>query len=486
MKNIINSTVQAIILAGGKSTRFKTGRSKLAETICGQEMIIYSTKLIASLHIPAHILIGFEKEIIIDLVTKYHGTALPFIEQKEQKGTGHAVACTQPIWTKDHILIMNADMPLVKAETIEKLLQLHADTDAAISFVTAHNPDPSLQGYGRVVQQDAITKIIEAKDFKNFDAQEHCCINAGIYLFKRDFLAAHINKLTTNNASHEFYLTDLIELACLQGLTVTTLTTSFDEVRGINTLRELWTAEQIKRSDLMSYWMDNGVRFHAAQSTHIDSNVTIGAGSYIGQGTHIINGSSIGKNSIIECFSVLSNATIGDNAVIRSHSVIYDSTIEADCQIGPFAHVEAKSIIDEQSCIGNFVQVKRSTLGKNTKAKHLAFLGDAIVGNNVNIGAGTITCNYDGVTKHPTVLQDHCFIGSNSTLVAPVIIGAHAFTAAGSVITDDVPAEALALGRARQVTKENYAQKLRAKKESKTNNQTSAQKQPIDTNNSSL
>lgn len=453
--------IQAVILAAGRSKRFNTGKSKLAEIICGQEMILYSTILFEKLQLPTTVVVGYERDVIQALITKHH-QSINFVVQEEQKGTGHALLCTKNMWQKDHILVMNGDMPLVTSDIIEQLAQKHLESNASITFATAHNSNPSLTGYGRVIQEGHNIKIIEAKDFHN-DTHEHCCVNAGIYLIKKEFLQSAIEKIEQSTVTKEFYITDLVKIASDNDLLVKTINVPFDAIRGVNDFKELWSVEQIKRSELISYWMEHGVRFYAAQTVHVDLNVSIGAGSYIGSGVHIINGSRVGSNCHIEAFSILDNTIIEDNVIIRYHSALVNSKIETSCQIGPFAHIETNAHIHSKAIIGNFVQIKKSTIGSNTKIKHLAFIGNATVGNNVNIGAGTITCNYDGTSKHPTTIKDNTFIGSNNTLVAPVTIEAQSYTAAGSVITHDVPQEALAIGRARQINKEGYAKKLKQK-----------------------
>lgn len=453
----MNNSIQAIVLAGGKSTRFHTGRSKLIEKICGRELILFPIELLESLSIPTTILVGWQKDIVQDLVVQSYGQGIQFITQEEQRGTGHAVLCTQSTWQSEHILVLNGDMPLVKASTITLLIKQHLKNDAAVSFVTAHHNDPS-SGYGRVVEENERIRIVEAKDFTG-NTQEHCCINAGIYLFKRSFLEESISQLQTNNNAHELYLTDLIGIASNQSLMVQMVQVGFDEVRGVNTLKELWTAEQIIRAELISRHMDNGVRFQAPHTTHIECNVIIKPGTLIGAGVHLTNNTHIGADCIVEPFSLLSNANLHDKVHIKSHSIINDSTIEKESIVGPFALIESESIIGQESIIGNFVQVKRSSMGSGNKAKHFAYLGDTAMGNDNNIGAGTITCNYDGKNKHKTIIKNKCFVGSNNTLVAPLTLENNAYTAAGSTITQDVPSDSLAIGRARQVTKEGYLAK---------------------------
>ncbi len=459
---MLEKSLQAILLAGGRSTRFKTGKTKLVEKICGQEMVLYATTLLEQLAIPTTVLIGYEGNTVKECITKKHGNTINFVVQEEQKGTGHALLCTQETWHSDNLLILNGDMPLITADIIEQLIQKHYDSNASITFVTAHNADPSITGYGRVIQEDHMYRIIEPKEFHG-DTHEHCCVNAGIYIIKKEFLKASIHDLEASKLTHEFYLTDLIKIASDKEEVVKTSKVSFDAIRGVNDFKELWTVEQIKRSELISKYMSQGVRFYAAQNVHIDINVTIGQGSYIGNGVHIINNAQVGSNCIIESFSIINNSYIADNTTVYSHSIINDSTLGEHCAVGPFAHIEKKSILNDHSLIGNFVHVKNSKIGAHSKAKHLAYLGDSEVGTNVNIGAGTITCNYDGVKKHTTFINDNCFIGSNNTLVAPLTIEKNSYTAAGSVITKNVPQGALAIARPLQVNKEGYAQKLKEK-----------------------
>ncbi len=453
--------LQAIVLAAGKSTRFKTGKSKLVEKVCGQEIILFSIKLLESLHIPTTIVVGFQKESVINTIHEHVTTPVHFVTQEEQRGTGHAVRCTKSNWYADNILILNGDVPLITSDIIQQLYETHQNNNAAISFVIAHNTDTS-EGYGRVVIKDDIVSIVEAKEFTG-DANEHCCINAGIYLISRSFLEHYISQLDQHQEKQEFYLTDLVLLASKNKLGVKTISAPFDRVRGINTLKELWSTEQVQRGELINYWMLNGVRFSIAQNVHIDLEVSIGSGTEIGAGVQLRKGTNIGSDCRIGDFSVIENSVIADKAIVHSHSVITDSKIETHAEVGPFAHVRNHALIGTNSVIGNFVEVKKSIIGSKTKAKHLSYLGDAHIGNDVNIGAGTITCNHNGSKKNVTTINDGAYIGTNNSLVAPVTIGKNAYTAAGSTITEDVPSQALAIARARQVNKEGYAQKLREK-----------------------
>ncbi len=450
--------IQAIVLAAGKSTRFKTGKTKLVEKICGQKMLLYQTKLLAQMNVPTTLVVGYQKEIIQEAVQHAHNDTVQFVVQEEQKGTGHALWCTKPTWNKEHILIMNGDMPLISESIIQELYDKHKTNNADISFVSAHLVDPN-HSYGRVIKKESGIEIIEAKDF-TLDPHEHCCINAGIYLAKRSFLEESCAKIKANEKCNEFYITDLIKIASNNNNTVVTTTAPFDLVRGINTLQELWAAEQIKRSEIIKEWMEKGVRFSVAQNVHIDLDVTIGAGSSIGSGVHLLAGTKIGNNSAIHESSSLSNMTVGDNVVIHPFCVLSDSSIGSNASIGPFAHVRNSATIGNNAVIGNFVEVKESVIGDYSKAKHLAYIGNAHLGSRVNVGAGTIFCNHNGVSKNKTVVGDAAYIGSNNTLVAPLTIGKQAFTAAGSVITHDVSAGSLAIGRSRQINKEGYVDKF--------------------------
>lgn len=451
---MLNSKLQAIVLAAGKAKRFKTGRTKLLEKICGQEMILYATKMLEQLKIKTTIVVGHQKNDIQRIITDHHADTILFAHQEKQLGTGHAVLCTKEHWQSENILVLNGDMPLITEEIIIELYQQHSQSKAAISFVISHLDHPN-HSYGRVIKHADQITIVEAKDFKG-DPNDHCWINAGIYLINKNFLEKYIEKIESNNANNEFYLTDLVGIASDQSLSVKTVSAPFDRIRGVNNLEELWVAEQIKRAELVKYWMHNGVRFIRAQDVHLDANVTIGAGSCIVGSVYLEKGTKIGKNCTIKEYTRIENTQIGDNTTIHSHCVITDSYINQHANIGPFAHLRTDTIVEQNSTIGNFVEIKKSIVGENSQARHLAYLGNATIGKNVNIGAGTITCNHNGFTKKQTIIKDNAFIGSNNTLVAPLIIGEHAFTAAGSTITNDVPKETVAFGRTKQINKEGY------------------------------
>jgi bifunctional UDP-N-acetylglucosamine pyrophosphorylase / glucosamine-1-phosphate N-acetyltransferase len=454
-------TMQALILAAGKSKRFKTNKTKLTETVCGQPLVLYQTKLLEELSIPTSIVIGHHRDSLEKVIKEAHGDRINFIEQKDPKGTGDAVRCTRSMWEKDNVLVMNGDVPLISAAIIKELFTTHIASGAMISLVVSHDNN-TLNSYGRVMRNNGVVTIIEAKDLTS-DMQESCCVNAGIYIFNRQFLERHIDEIPYNKLSSEYYLTDLINIAGAKHLSVNTVSAPFDQVRGINTLEELWAAEQIKRSELIKYWMHNGVRFSIAQNVQIDIYVRIGAGTFIGSGVQLTGTTTVGENCHIGAFSLLNNATLENEVTVEPHSVIRDSTIGISAVVGPFAYVREHSKIGAHSIIGAFVETKHSVIGEYTKAKHLSYLGDATIGNRVNIGGGTIVANHNGVQKNKTVIKESAYIGANNSLVAPVTVGKNAYTAAGSTITQDVPADALAIARARQVNKANYASLLKDK-----------------------
>jgi len=468
------TNLQAIVLAAGKSTRFNTGKTKLVEKICGQAMILYVTRLLEGLKIPTTAVVGYQKDSIEQTITQQHNT-ISFAYQEEQLGTGHAILCSQATWKQDNILIMNGDIPLVTEEIITHLWETHLQTGAMISFVTAHNSDRRAETYGRVVENDGRIEIIEADEFEG-ELHDHGFVNAEIYIVKKTFLEAHTGDLKQRHFNDEFYITDLVRIASKQHSTVATTRAPFDVIRGINTLEDLWAAEQIKRAEMIRHWMTNGVRFFTAQNAHIDLNVTIGNGTFIGAGVHLLGNTTIGSNCRIEAFTIIEDAIVQDNAHIHSHSIIKNSAVEEWAEVGPYAHVHKNSTIKHHACIGNFVEVARSIVGSHTKAKHLTYLGDATIGERTNIGAGTITCNYDGKNKHKTVIGDNSFIGTNNSLVAPITIGNNAFTAAGSTITKDVPSDALAIARAYQTNKEGYAHKIHAQSNDEDKNKNSSPK----------
>lgn len=448
---------QAVILAAGKATRFKTKKTKLLFNICGRPMVMYPIHALHKLNIPSTLVLGYQAEEIWKDVEASGLSHINHVIQDQQLGTGHAVKCSQPQWYAENIVIINGDCPLLTAEIIHLLLAEHTENKAVLSFCTTMVLNP--EGYGRVIEKNGKIKIIEDKNCTEEQLNINR-INAGIYVLSKTFLEENIGKIAANSLTGEIYFVDLVNMASEQGLPINAVQVPYDNVRGVNTLQDLWAVEQIKRSEFIKYWMSEGVRFELAQSIHIDINVEIGAGSFIGTGVHLLGNTKIEEECFVGAFSILENTTVGDNSTIHSHSVLQDSVIGKNVQIGPFARLRDNVQLGDNVSVGNFVEIKSTTIDNDTKMKHLSYIGNAEIGKSVNIGAGTILCNYDGVNKHKTVIKDKAFIGSNNTLIAPITIGEGAYTAGGSTLQDDVPADSLAIGRAKQEIKPDYAKKL--------------------------
>jgi bifunctional UDP-N-acetylglucosamine pyrophosphorylase / glucosamine-1-phosphate N-acetyltransferase len=343
-------SVQAVVLAAGRAKRFNTATSKLLATICGQEMVLYGTQALAELKIPTTLVIGYQGELVRQVVERFHGTdQVTFVTQERQEGTGHAVLCTRSYWQQEHILVLNGDMPLVTPDLIKALCDAHIKTNATVSLVVAHNTEPS-GAYGRIVKEGNTVKIVEAKEF-TADINDHPLINAGIYLFKRSFIEQHLPTLEKNKTSNELYITDLVGIASRQQEIIATVTVPFDRVRGINTLKELWTAEQIKRSDIMTYWMLNGIRFTMPHTCHIDVSVRIGAGTVIDGNVSLNGTTSIGQQCHISANCVLTDAIIADQVSIAPCCVITKAHLKTGMHLGPFSHVHQESVVGKQEIL---------------------------------------------------------------------------------------------------------------------------------------
>lgn len=451
-------TARAVVLAAGKSTRFKTKKNKLLSNICGQAMVLYPLRAIEALEMPMTVILGHQADVVQAEIEKSVVKNVSFVTQEEQLGTGHAVLCSKDTWDTDNILILYGDMPLMTKEVIKYLLDSHESSGATLTFCTAYVLDP--HGYGRVIERDGMFEIVEEKNCTDEQRLVNR-INAGVYVIQRKFLEEYIQKVTKNPLTGEIYLTDLVALASKNNFGVKLLSIPYDNVRGVNTLQELWGVEQIKRSEFIKYWMARGVRFELAQSIHIDIKVEIGAGSFIGTGVHLLGNTKIGEECFVGAFTIIEDSIIGNESNVHSHSVIQHTVMGSNVHVGPFARLRQNVTLGNDVQIGNFVEIKTAVIGAETKMKHLSYIGDATIGKGVNIGAGSVTCNYDGVQKNVTVIEDGAFVGSSNTLVAPLTIGENSYTAAGSVVNRDVPADALAIGRTRQENKLGYAKKLR-------------------------
>ena len=450
-----------VIMAAGKGTRLKSGRAKVLHAIGGQPLLAHVIQAARQVIHPDHIyvIIGHQAESVRAAVERL---GVKFVLQAEQRGTGHAVMCARPqVQGYQNILVLSGDVPLIRPETIARVRDFHLAKKAAMTILTAEPSDPS--GYGRMVRAggDRVKAIVEQKALTA--AQKKIReINSGIYAFAAKPLFAHIDRLRADNAHHEFYLTDMAALLVKARARVLALKAAdAAEVLGANTLAELASLDAALRARKCSELMAAGVTIYRPETCIIDSQVQIAADTVLEPFVQVLGDSRIGSDCRIRSFSVISDSEIADHVLIRPGCIIDQSRIAAGALLGPYSHLRPGSEIGEGAHVGNFVETKKARLGRGSKANHLTYLGDSEIGEQVNVGAGTITCNYDGAKKHVTVIEDGAFIGSDATLVAPVRIGKGAYVAAGSTITDDVPEDALALGRSRQTVKEGWARQRR-------------------------
>jgi bifunctional UDP-N-acetylglucosamine pyrophosphorylase/glucosamine-1-phosphate N-acetyltransferase len=457
------------IMAAGKGTRLKSRRPKVLHEIGGRALLLHviaaAKKLVPAERI--YTIVGHEAERVQAAVA---ATGVKFVMQSEQRGTGHALQMVKAYFAlsgeaiPENLLVLSGDVPLIRAETIEAICKLHLQEHAAMTILTAVPPDPT--GYGRVLRKHAdgveVTAIVEQKALtpEQKEAKE---INSGIYCFRTDKLFARLDSLSTNNAHGEFYLTDVAAMLVADAERVVAVQAdSVDEVLGANTIAEMMHLDQAMRAAAAKRLMAQGVTIFRPDTCVIDSEVEVGPDTIIEPYVQLLGATRIGSETRVRSYSVIQNSTLGDGVLVRNGCVLDGAQVSDGAVLGPYAHLRPESRIGAGAHVGNFVETKKVTLGKGSKANHLNYLGDAEIGDGVNIGAGAITCNYDGVHKHLTKIGDGVFVGSDSTLVAPVTLGDGAYIAAGSCITDDVPADALALGRSRQVTKEGWAARKRA------------------------
>jgi bifunctional UDP-N-acetylglucosamine pyrophosphorylase / glucosamine-1-phosphate N-acetyltransferase len=466
-KNIAQAPSFAIvIMAAGKGTRLKSRRAKVLHEIGGRPLLAHVVASAVEVAQPQdiYVIVGHQADAVRSAVARM---GVQFVEQHEQRGTGHAIMCARRQVQQYHdILVLSGDVPLIRPETICRVRDFHLAREAAMSILTAVPPDPA--GYGRMVRAggDKVKAIVEQKDLSK--TQEKIReINSGIYAFATGPLFAKIDSLTANNANGEFYLTDMAGLLTRARTNVIAMKAEDPaEVLGANTLAELASLDATLRARKCAELMAAGVTIYRPETCTIDSDVEIAADTIIEPFVQVLGKSCIGSDCRIRSFSVISDSRIAGNVMIRPGCIIDHAEIASGAIIGPYSHLRPDSQIGEGAHVGNFVETKKARLGKGAKANHLTYLGDAEVGAGVNVGAGTITCNYDGEKKHVTVIEEGAFIGSDSTLVAPVRVGKNAYVAAASCITDDVPADSLALGRARQVNKEGWAKQRRSQKSS--------------------
>lgn len=452
------------IMAAGKGTRLKSKHPKVLHEVGGKPLLAHVIEA-ATQVVPAkdvYAIIGHEAERVRNAVT---GSGISFVLQQPQRGTGHALmAAREALAPYDHVIVLSGDAPLITGKTISRLRDFHLAKQSAMTMLTADLQDPT--GYGRIIRRgksDDVKAIVEEKSATA--AQKKLReINSGFYVFGVKPLYTHIERLSTANAHQEYYLTDMAGvLGKANEKVVAWKTDHAGEILGSNTRAEMVALDASLRLEKCRQLMADGVTIFHPESCIIDSDVEVGADTVIQPFVQLLGKTRVGGDCRIESYTVIHDSEIGDDVHIQPGCVIEHSKVEGSAHLGPYSHLRPQSEIGEGAHVGNFVEIKKTRLGKDSKVNHLTYLGDASVGAGVNVGAGTITCNYDGVHKHATCIGDGAFIGSDSTLVAPVTIGKGAYVGAASCITQDVPEDSLALGRAQQVVKEGWAKKKREK-----------------------
>jgi len=461
----MNTNVTVVILAAGLGTRMKSKKAKVLHEAGGDTLLNQIIRAALAVAPPENIVavVGHQAPQVRASV---HQPGIRFAEQTEQKGTGHAVmsARQQVTMSEGQLLILNGDGPLLKPETLRKLVDLNVTGALGGKIVTTRLDDPT--GYGRILRDEhgMVARVVEQKALT---AEQHEIneINPGLYCFNSAVFWRHLDELRPNAAANEFYLTDMVEIIARHGYPIAPLfIEDKNQLLGINTRAELAVADTILRARKALQLMLDGVTIENPASVSIDVDVEVGADSVIEAGVHLRGRTTVGEGCRIGTGSVLRDCEIGDGTVILPYVVADQSRVGKHAFVGPFSRLRMNAEAAEGTHIGNFVELKKTRLGEGSKASHLAYLGDAVIGSQVNVGAGTITCNYDGQNKHRTLIEDGVFVGSNSTLVAPLTLGTGSFIAAGSVITKDVAPEALALGRSLQTDKPGWAKRRRGSK----------------------
>lgn len=441
----------------------RSARPKVVHELVGRAMVAYPVE--AALDAGAGrvvVVVPPRGDAIQQALVARFGDRVAFAVQPVPRGTGDAVRRAKAaVGGAKVVLVLYGDTPLVEAPILERLVKLRASKRAAVALLTCEPPDPS--GYGRIVR-DAKGRVVAIREDKDASAAERRIreTNPGFYAFDARFLWDALARLRPDNAQGEVYLTDVVARAAKAGR-VAALPSPAEPLAGVNDRAQLAGAEATLRARIAAHWMAQGVSLRDPARTYLGADVTIGRDTTIEPGAVLAGRTRVGRRCTLGAGAVLVDVVLGDDSVVLPYSVATDSTAGKRARIGPFAHLRPGTVLGDDVHVGNFVEAKKTTMAKGSKANHLAYLGDGVIGERVNVGAGTIFCNYDGFGKWQTVLEDDVFIGSDSQLVAPVTIGKGAYVGTGSTVTDDVPAGALAIGRARQVNKEGYAARVREK-----------------------
>lgn len=455
-----DSRLAIAIMAAGKGTRLKSKHPKVLHEVGGKPLLAHVIRAALQVVQPADIfvIVGHEAGRVREAVDS---AGVNFVVQEPQRGTGHALMCAAPSLSGyDHVIVLSGDAPLITPETISRLHDFHLQKKAAMTILSAKLENPT--GYGRLIRKgrsDEIQAVVEEKSCTP-GQRKLKEINSGFYAFAIAPLIENLKKLKTDNPHAEYYLTDMAEvLRKAKKRVMATATEKPGEILGSNTRAELVDIDRQMRRAKCEKLMAEGVTIFYPETCVIDADVEAGADTTIEPFVQILGNSRIGSECRIRSYSVIKDSEIGNGVQVRPGCVLDGARIANHAVLGPYSHLRPGSEVGEGAHVGNFVETKKARIGKGSKANHLSYLGDAEIGEGVNIGAGTITCNYDGVHKHTTIIGDGVFVGSDATLVAPVKLGKGSYVGAASCITDDVPAEALAIGRARQIMKEGWARK---------------------------
>jgi bifunctional UDP-N-acetylglucosamine pyrophosphorylase / glucosamine-1-phosphate N-acetyltransferase len=455
-----NKDLAIVILAAGKGTRLKSSLAKVLHRAGGRPLVEQVLRACAPLGAAKTVVVvGHQADEVTKAATAFGVKA---VLQQPQNGTGHAMqVARRAIGNAKYAIVLAGDAPLIRTDTLKALLATHKSGDAAATVLTAVVADP--RGYGRILRKSdtAIAAIVEESQLTG-DQSEINEINSAIYCFTLSKLWPALSQVKPNNKHREIYLTDAVALLASKGESVLAqIAPDAREVLGCNTRADLGEVDRIFREWKRHELMNAGVTIQLPETVLIDPDVVAGEDTVIEPGVQLLGKTRIGARCTIRSGSVLSDAVLGDEVTVEAHSLVAESRLDSNVIVGPFARLRGHNHLKSGVRIGNFVELKNSTLGEGTKAMHLTYLGDATIGGKTNVGAGTITCNYDGFHKHPTHIGSNVFIGSDSALVAPVRIGDGAFIAAGSTITDNVPADGLGIARGRQVTKKGWASQKR-------------------------
>jgi bifunctional UDP-N-acetylglucosamine pyrophosphorylase / glucosamine-1-phosphate N-acetyltransferase len=453
----------AVILAAGKGTRMRCKTPKVLQPVAGRPMIFYALELAAALQAsPVVLVVGHQGEQIQKQLPAGGWQA---VEQTEQLGTGHALRQTEEI-LKDFpgdVLVLHADVPLLRAETLQQLVEAHQHSGAMATLLTAEMEQPGR--LGRVIREHDgnVVRIVEALDTTEEERAIHE-INTGTYCFQASFVYPALQNLTADNVKGEYYLTDVIGAACRAGLPVHAVQAGdWREAIGVDSKADLARAEAIIRLQVLERLMANGVTIIDPQTTYVHPEVEVGCDTVLHPNTHLLGKTVVGEDCEIWPNTVIRDSTLEDGVTIFPSCVITASVIATGAHVGPFAHLRPESVLGKRVRIGNFVEVKKSTIGDDSKASHLSYIGDVVMGKDVNVGAGFIACNYDGETKHETIVEDGVFIGSDSQIIAPLRIGQGAYIATGTTVRKEVPPQALVYNTKDQVHRENWASQRKPK-----------------------